>query len=396
MSHEHTVIDLADGLTVLAGPNNCGKSAVVTALQILCYNDPSTYVLRHGAAQCRVTVETDDGHVIRWSRKKNGSPRYEIDGQQFDRLGKGGGQVPAQVHEILRLPRVRSERDEFDVHFGTQREPVFLLNDSPGAAADFFASSSDAIRLVEMQSLHKQRVKQANLDQKRLTGEIAGVSDTLAALQPLEQALSELDRIEIRYRAWQDEQARIESLNITIRAWHCQQSAMIAQQRRLAELKPLHQPPNLTDVRSLRQLVSAIVNETATLNRTGVQQIAMALLDAPPTPVDSGPLQRLLGSLEQTTRSVNAAQCAARALQPLLPVPELTDTSCLQRLVQDLTRARRHARESPGFSASSSGRPLRRGQSTICNPCSIWSIGCARHRSNNAAWTGNWRGFNWT
>ncbi len=35
MSHAHTVIDLADGLTVLTGPNNCGKSAVVAALRIL-------------------------------------------------------------------------------------------------------------------------------------------------------------------------------------------------------------------------------------------------------------------------------------------------------------------------------------------------------------------------
>ena len=45
MSHEHTVIEPAAGLTVLVGPNNCGKSAIVTALQILCHNDNSTYVL---------------------------------------------------------------------------------------------------------------------------------------------------------------------------------------------------------------------------------------------------------------------------------------------------------------------------------------------------------------
>ena len=31
MSHDDTTIELADGLTVLIGPNNCGKSAVVAA-----------------------------------------------------------------------------------------------------------------------------------------------------------------------------------------------------------------------------------------------------------------------------------------------------------------------------------------------------------------------------
>ena len=48
MSHSSTVIEPAPGLTVLTGPNNCGKSAVVAALQILCHNENSTYVLRHG------------------------------------------------------------------------------------------------------------------------------------------------------------------------------------------------------------------------------------------------------------------------------------------------------------------------------------------------------------
>jgi predicted ATP-dependent endonuclease of OLD family len=32
MSHEHTVLEPAAGLTLLIGPNNCGKSAVVAAL----------------------------------------------------------------------------------------------------------------------------------------------------------------------------------------------------------------------------------------------------------------------------------------------------------------------------------------------------------------------------
>ena len=71
----NTRIEPAAGLTVLAGPNNCGKSAVVAALQILCNNDPLTYVLRHGERECSVRVETDDGHVVEWRRKHSPRPR---------------------------------------------------------------------------------------------------------------------------------------------------------------------------------------------------------------------------------------------------------------------------------------------------------------------------------
>ena len=71
MSHEHTVLEPAPGLTVLVGPNNCGKSAVVAALQILAYNDSSKYVVRHGEKECTVRVETDDGHLIQWRRRRD-------------------------------------------------------------------------------------------------------------------------------------------------------------------------------------------------------------------------------------------------------------------------------------------------------------------------------------
>ncbi|MDA0587441.1 MAG: AAA family ATPase [Planctomycetota bacterium] len=63
MSHSHTVIESAEGLTVLVGPNNCGKSAVITALQTLCDNETGGFMVRRGESDCRVTVETDDGHT---------------------------------------------------------------------------------------------------------------------------------------------------------------------------------------------------------------------------------------------------------------------------------------------------------------------------------------------
>src|SRR5262245_39825693 len=95
MSHEHTVLDLAPGLTVIVGPNNVGKSAVVAALQILSHNESSTYVIRHGQRECAVKVHTGDGHLIEWRRKT--SPSYILDGQKFDRLRASG--VPDELRQ---------------------------------------------------------------------------------------------------------------------------------------------------------------------------------------------------------------------------------------------------------------------------------------------------------
>src|SRR5687767_12934919 len=158
MAHARTVIDLAEGLTVLIGPNNCGKSAVVEALRTLCENDNGDHLIRHGAEECGVIVETADGHTVAW-RKKGTSVWYEIDGVKRDRLK---GAVPENLHEILRLAKVDTGKDEcLDVHFGLQKSPVFLLHEPScdRKAAAFFSSASDAEKLMQMQQRHKEKVR---------------------------------------------------------------------------------------------------------------------------------------------------------------------------------------------------------------------------------------------
>src|SRR5438067_1797551 len=114
MSHAHSAIELADGLTALVGPNNCGKSAVVDAIQTVCENARGSYMLRHGQKECGVTIETAEGHVVEW-RRKGDTVKYLVDGREFDRLSGG---VPQEVHAILKLPKVpgTGDSDGFQVH----------------------------------------------------------------------------------------------------------------------------------------------------------------------------------------------------------------------------------------------------------------------------------------
>src|SRR5687767_9368096 len=92
MSHADTEIELAEGLTVLVGPNHCGKSAVVSALEAVARGQEGDFMVRHGAKGCEVTVETADGHEITWRRRRQ-APSYVLDGQEFARLGRGNAAV---------------------------------------------------------------------------------------------------------------------------------------------------------------------------------------------------------------------------------------------------------------------------------------------------------------
>ena len=248
MSHVHTVIEPAPGLTVLIGPNNCGKSAVVAALQIVCQNANSTYVRRHETGECVVQVHTDDGHVVRWSRKKSSSPKYLIDGQPFDRLGQGG--VPDELHAALRLPRVDGGDDsDFDVHFGAQKSPIFLLGSSSSTAARFFASSSDAIRLVQMQKRHKEKLADRQREKVRLEAESKQLNAELDSLVPVAELKRGIAQAEQRHA---ELQRLAQDVELAIRDRQALESEQQTT-RRLAikadVLRPLQAPPELSSDR---------------------------------------------------------------------------------------------------------------------------------------------------
>ena len=185
MSHAETVIDLADGLTVLTGPNNCGKSAIVAALQTLATNGRTKHVTRHGEKIASVTVETDEGDCVQWERKGN-TVKYVINGEDIHRVGQN---TPEELHDVLKLDRVDlgtgNTADRYDIHFGEQKSPVFLLGDSGRRAAQFFASSSDVSRLMEMQALHRTQVRDQKKEKKRLEKESKENAVRLAVLNPI-------------------------------------------------------------------------------------------------------------------------------------------------------------------------------------------------------------------
>jgi len=333
MSHTHTVIEPAEGLTVLVGPNNCGKSAVVAALQILCHNETSTYVTRHNERECSVTIETDDGRVIDWRRRK--SPVYSLDGKPFDRLGKGG--VPEELHDVLRLPKVSAEGgQEFDVHFGEQKSPVFLL-DKPGShAAQFFASSSDAASLVEMQRRHQQKTIDARRERARLDVRTLQLSTDLAAFAALDTIRPAMVDLEKQHADLQEAANFIAQMNRDLAVLQQVNGILEHHDSQSAALELLEAPPELTDVNLLVSLVQWI--ETSQVEFDRQANCARSLQSLPACPDVT--LERILAALldqmtiELFSLSRSVGDC--EALHGLPPLPHLAPTQDLGQILGQL------------------------------------------------------------
>ncbi len=336
MSHRETVIEPSPGLTVLVGPNNCGKSALVAALQILCHNENSTYVKRHGAKECAVVVHTSEGNVIEWRRKT--SPRYLINGVEYGRLGNSG--VPAELHALLRLPLVAEEADDsFNVHFGSQKSPIFLLNSKAGTAAKFFASSSDASRLIAMQQRHRDKVTEARREHKRLEQEASINSAELAALEaivPLADRIADLESLHDRLDRLQNELAGLERSTADLverREQVDRQSACHA------ALRPLAAPPVLADPAPLDRHIAQLTTVRRQAERLDDDAQLLEQLPSPPTLDDVASIEQTLQAITTTSRQIGVLDRSGETLHLLHPPPPLEDAIALEALVRQLDRA---------------------------------------------------------
>ena len=335
MSHRHTVIEPAEGLTVLVGPNNCGKSAVVTALQILAYNDNSTYVMRHGEKTCDVTVFTDDGHEITWQRKNN-STSYTIDGKLFDRLRSG---VPEELKQSLKLNKVdlNTSSDQVDIHFGVQKQPVFLINEPGRTAAGFFAASSDASRLIEIQKVHKERTRSKKQDARRLeteTEQLQNEVNKLAAVDVLAEVLRkcqnnklELDESEKQADHLRRLIKKIQSLSLQLR-------------RCVRTKNELDRLPNVPELAPSRKLAGFVEKARLLVHKKqtfGKLESATHPLTPPPDLFDTKVLRTKISELVALKRRIGRAEKSISLLQ-LLPVgPELEDLSKIRNLLLQST-----------------------------------------------------------
>lgn len=124
-SHKATNLDLSSSVNTLQGNSDCGKSAVMRALNWLIFNPAGDYFVSNWAkkgktisAPCEVTLYVNGYKVTR--RRDKDFNGYMLDDQVFEATRNS---VPPQILSVLGLGEVNLQK---------QLDPPFLLSMSPG------------------------------------------------------------------------------------------------------------------------------------------------------------------------------------------------------------------------------------------------------------------------
>jgi len=213
-----------DGLTIVTGPNNSGKTALMRAIRGVFTNAKGNNFVRHGTDACEVTVEFADGNVVTWEKGKSLN-RYTVNGKLLDKVGQG---VPDEVEAMGVYPITSANQILWPQIAPQFTGQVFLL-DQPGSVLAEAVSDvervgklSRALKACESdkrQVASELRVRRA--DQKSATAEMAtfdGLDKALTEVEAIDQAQKELAALRAEIEELEDIRSRREAHKASVAA----------------------------------------------------------------------------------------------------------------------------------------------------------------------------------
>ena len=305
-SHSNTIIEPAPvgGLTVITGPSDSGKTAIVRALKWLLYNQPQGDSFRRvGCDFVEVSVETAAGqHVAR--RRTSTTNRYIVDGQTLEGFGNS---VPAEAQQTTGVRPVRLNDQDILANIAGQLEPPFLGSSISAPARAKVLGKLAGTEVIDQASrdlgtdLYRSRQEAKRLD---------------AEAEELEQQVAQYDYLP----SLADELEQLKELAESIKT----------AQQRMNQLRPYKQ--------KLLALYDQQNTQWQTLRALGhPEQAAAAWENAESAAIRRRQLARLMSQLVDVDQQTRALEIAIRAMgEPEQAAIKLEEAQLSQSKVQKL------------------------------------------------------------
>ena len=187
-SHEKTRLNFSDGVNVIVGSSDSGKSAIIRALRWACWNKPSgNSFCSSWGGETSVNIETEEGSIL---RNKNKKDQYRItrpDDREtlFEAFGTN---VPEEVAALLNV-------DEINLQY--QLDAPFLLSLSPGQVAGHFNRIAKLDQIDRSISAVNKSIRSLTADKKYQEQSIETKQQELSKYEYLEKFEAELEVLEV-------------------------------------------------------------------------------------------------------------------------------------------------------------------------------------------------------
>lgn len=125
-SHKYSELNFHSGVNIIVGTSDSGKSAIIRALRVLIYNQPTGDAYRsHWGGDTILELSDSDKNLIK-RLKTTSKNQYWLNDLKFEAFGAS---VPDKIRQLLNMG---------EVNFQSQADQWFLIDNTPGEIAQFF------------------------------------------------------------------------------------------------------------------------------------------------------------------------------------------------------------------------------------------------------------------
>ena len=200
-------------ITVLTGPSNLGKSAVVRALNTLVYNEFNTAYVTKGRSSLSISLYFDSDHKITFNRDGS-TTYYEMDGVLYEKVA---GKVPEPIQKALNMEKIPFDKDLLlNFNFQKQFDPPFLISNSGFEIAKVFGKLMDIDLIlassrqitIDTQNFEKQisllEINKKNLTEQLQSVDFINIEEKYFLSNLIESKINNLQEIENKVQIVQD------------------------------------------------------------------------------------------------------------------------------------------------------------------------------------------------
>lgn len=203
-SHVNTTFNLQNGLNVITGPSDAGKTAIIRAIRWVAFNEPQGEAfVNENVGEAGVTILLQNGSIITKHRRK-GKTSYTIQESEngiestFEK-----SEVPLEVTRLLGIEKHSFGDFETALNFSFQLDAPFLISETASAGAKVLGKLAGtesvdlAIKGVSKDTHATRNMRsQAEKDMERIIGSLFEYEHIDDAKQAVETAEILFEQVE--------------------------------------------------------------------------------------------------------------------------------------------------------------------------------------------------------
>ena len=147
--------EFVNGLNVILGPSNNGKSSVIRAMEAALFHKSGGDFIRSGTEAAQVAISMN-GNKLAWFKPEGSGGGYNLNGQEYTKVGRIS---PPEVQDATEIKEVIIMDTKERINFWRQMEYPFLLNKTPSQLFAFLAFSAEQDQLTSVFQSIKEDTK---------------------------------------------------------------------------------------------------------------------------------------------------------------------------------------------------------------------------------------------